>query len=320
VKALVTGGFGFAGRHLATHLVKCGDDVALTYLPKVEDVAGEVGVSVPKVVQTIALDVCDKKAVDSVISLMRPDVIYHLAAITYVPEAQNDPSKTLEVNLTGTENILDAVAKHSPETRILFVGSSNSYGEPRPGSLPQTELSELRPSDIYSLSKTYADLACYCASVSRGVDVVRIRPFQHTGPGQSERFALSSFAKQVAEIKLGRREKEVLVGNLEVKRDYSDVSDIVRGYREAALNGKTNEVYNLCSGESVALESYLKLLIERSGEEIEIKVDPARVREVDVPDVYGSYARASKDFGWSPRVTREAMIDTLLASWVETLS
>lgn len=319
MKALVTGGFGFAGRHLATHLVQCGDDVALTYLPKVENIEQEIGVSVPKVVQSIALDVTDKKAVDNVVSLMRPDVIYHLAAVTYVPEAQDDPKRTFDINLGGTENIIDAVAKHSPETRILFIGSSHSYGEPRPGSLPQTELSELRPSNVYSLSKTYADLACYCASVSRAVDVVRIRPFQHTGPGQSERFALSSFAKQVAEIKLGLREQEVLVGNLEVKRDYSDVSDIVRGYREAALNGKTNEVYNLCSGESVALESLLKLLIERSGEEIEIKVDPSRVREGDVPDVYGSYARANKDFGWSPRVTREATMDTLLAYWIEKL-
>jgi len=318
VKALVTGGFGFAGRHLANHLSKCGDVVALTYLNKTD--SDDTGVPVPRTAQSIALDVSDKESVDSVVSLLRPDVIYHLAAITYVPESQDNPQKTIDVNLGGTENILNAVAKHSPETKVLFVSTSHCYGAPRPGALPQTELSELRPDNPYSLSKAYADLACYHASVTKGLKVVRVRPFQHTGPGQSDRFALSSFAKQIAEIKLGKRERQISVGNLEVKRDYSDVSDIVRGYREAALNGKNNEVYNLCSGKSEALSDLLNLMIKRSGEEIEVVVDPARVREIDVPDVYGSHIRATKDFGWTPRVTQEAMIDTLLAYWLEQLS
>ena len=318
MKALVTGGFGFAGKHLANHLSKCGDNVVLTYVSKTEPV--DDFIPIPRTAQSIALDVTDPQSVDSVIALLRPDVIYHLAAITYVPESLDSPQKTIDVNFRGTENIINAVAKNSPETKILFVGTSHSYGIPRPGALPQTELSELRPDNPYSLSKSFADLACYHAAVSKGLNIVRVRPFQHTGPGQSERFALSSFAKQIAEIKLGKREAQISVGNLEVRRDYSDVSDIVRGYREAALNGKNNEVYNLCSGKSELLQDILNLMISRSGLEIEVVVDPAKVREIDVPDVYGSYARANKDFGWAPRVTQEAMIDTLLGYWVERLS
>lgn len=317
MKALVTGGFGFAGRHLASHLFKCGDVVALTYVSKSD--SEDESIPIPRTAQSIALDVTDKPSVESVVSLMRPDVIYHLAAITYVPESQDNPQKTIDVNLGGTENIINAVAKYSPDTKILFVGTSHAYGAPRPGALPQTELSELRPDNPYSLSKAYADLACYHAAATKNLNIVRVRPFQHTGPGQSERFALSSFAKQIAEIKLGKRERQISVGNLEVRRDYSDVSDIVRGYREAALNGKNNEVYNLCSGKSELLSELLNLMIKRSGEDIEVVVDPARVREIDVPDVYGSYARANKDFGWAPRVTQEAMIDTLLAYWLERL-
>lgn len=326
MRALVTGGYGFVGRHLAHHLVSCGDDVALTYTAdkKAEVVSGKISkedgeLSLPRVVQNVALDVTDSSAVTKVISLMKPDVIYHLAAISFVPDAEKSPTLAFDVNTTGTINILEAIKKHSPETKVLFVGTSQSYGNPRPGALPITEASELRPGNVYALTKTYADLACYAATITDSLHIVRARPFQHTGPGQSPIFALSSFAKQVAKIKLGQAPAQVSVGNLDVKRDYCDVSDVARGYREAALNGKSGEVYNFCYGQSVVLESLLKILIARSGVEIEIVVDPTRVRPVEVPDVFGSYAKAQKELGWKPRVTHEAMLDSLLTHWMECL-
>ena len=324
--ALITGGYGFVGRHLAHHLVSCGDDVVLTYLQdKKEQVLSEkldkdLGeIAPPKSVQNIALDVSNKELVNSVISLVKPDVIYHLAAISFVPDAEKAPELTYKVNTQGTLNILDAVKNNLPDTRVLFVGSSQSYGAPRPGLLPISEQSELRPSNAYALTKTYADLACYTAAKRDSLKVIRARPFQHTGPGQNPMFALSSFSKQIAEIKLGKKEPVVRVGNLDVKRDYSDVSDIVRGYREAALNGKTGEAYNFCFGQSVSMEDMLKILIQRSGMDIEIIVDPERVRPVEVPEVYGSYSKAQKDLGWKPRVSHEAMLDSLLTHWMEVL-
>lgn len=324
MRDLITGGTGFAGRHLARHLIDCGDDVAVTYLPlqPLESSAEheEKGIPVPKAAQSLALDVTDRKAVNEVVALLKPDVIYHLAGITFVPEGENDIDHTFEVNFRGTINVLEAVAKYSRKTRVLVVSSAEVYGDPRPGSLPFTELSELRPISNYGLSKAAADLAAFKYHRREKVDVVRVRPFPHVGPGQNESFAVSSFAHQIACIKLGRKEPVIQVGNLEAKRDYTDVSDIVRGYREASLNGKAGEVYNLCYGESISMGDVLASLIKIADVDAKIVTDPSRVRPVDIPDLYGSHARAQRDFGWRPRVEREVTFDTILSYWLEYLS
>lgn len=319
MRALITGGYGFVGRHLAHHLVKCGDDVAVAYRPSSKDKLDK-GLPLPKTVQTMALDVKNKQSVVELISVVKPDAIYHLAGVSYVPDAESEYMTVYETNTFGTINILEAINNHSKETRFLYVSSSEVYGEPVPGSLPLTEQAVMRPISVYGLTKSSADLAAYKYAYRHGLHTVRVRPFSHTGPGQSERFAISSFAKQVAEIKLGKREPVIKVGNLEVKRDYSDVSDIVIAYREALLNGKRGEAYNLCSGKSVAIADILKLLLEVAEVEAEIKEDPERVRNVDITDVYGSYQRANRDFGWKPRVELEATLHGLFAYWVEELS
>ena len=327
MRALITGGHGFAGRHLAQHLVSCGDDVALTYLPLREgeteesrEAADPRNIPVPKTSQSLALDITDRNSVFEVVSLLKPDVLFHLAAISHVPQGEGNQDAVFDANYRGTVNLLDAVVEHSQDTRFLYVSSSEVYGEPRPGSLPLLEKAELRPVNNYGVSKAAAELSVYSYGHRHGIHAVTVRPFPHTGPGQTERFALSSFAKQVAAAKIGIGQPQISVGNLEVVRDYSDVSDIVRGYREAALNGKPLESYNLCSGESVELGELLNMLIARSGTDVEVVQDPARVRNNDVPDVYGSYERAQRHFGWKPRVEREAMLDSLLAHWMSLLS
>ncbi|MCC6932168.1 MAG: GDP-mannose 4,6-dehydratase [Deltaproteobacteria bacterium] len=324
MRALITGGYGFVGKHLANHLVSCGDDVAVTYLPGVEVPqdrdSEEKGIRLPAVVQSFALDVAQKDAVEQLIALTKPDVVYHLAAISFVPQGENDSSKIYQANLMGTVHCLDAIAKKSPSTRFLLVSSAEVYGDPLGGSLPLNEQMPLRPISTYGVTKAAAELAAYKAAIREGVYTVRVRPFPHIGPGQSDSFAISSFAKQVAEIALGKKEPKVLVGNLEVKRDYSDVSDIVRGYREAALNGKRGDVYNLCSGKSLTIGSMLQELIKISGKEIEVQPDPARMRAIDIPDSYGSYDKAHKDFGWKPRIDLLGTMHSNLAYWVEMLS
>ncbi|MCB0343723.1 MAG: SDR family NAD(P)-dependent oxidoreductase [Bdellovibrionales bacterium] len=322
MRSLVTGGFGFVGRHLAHHLVSCGDDVAVTYQAgeeKADEASINSGVALPKSVQTIALDVCDKKAVNDVISLMKPDAVYHLAAKTFVPDAERQSRDVFEVNLFGTLNILDALVENSPSTRVLFVSSAEVYGEPRPGSLPINEDTPLRPISIYGVTKAAADVAVFKYAKRENLHAVRIRPFPHLGPGQGDRFAISSFAKQIAEIKLGRREPVIYVGNLEAKRDYSDVSDIVRGYREALLNGKRGEAYTLCSGKSVEIGEVLQQLIKVAEVDVEIQVDQERLRPVDIPDSYGTFARAQKDFGWKPRIDLEGTLHSILAYWLENI-
>jgi len=322
MRALITGGHGFVGRHLAQHLVSCGDTVAATYLTSAETAADETAkkIELPKVSQSIALDVCDRSAVFEVISLMQPDAIYHLAALSFVPDGEKDPQRIMEINTIGTMNLLDAMVAHSVDSKFLFVSSSEVYGHPRPGSLPLRETSEMRPTSMYGVSKAAADAAVFKYSYSNGLNAIRVRPFSHVGPGQADHFAISSFAKQVAAVKLGKQEPIIKVGNLDVKRDYSDVSDIVRGYREALLNGKNGESYNLCYGESVEIGELLRGLIALADIEVEVIEEQSRVRVVDIPEMVGSYEKASRDFGWRPRVEREAMLDSLLAFWLDALS
>lgn len=322
MRALITGGHGFVGRHLAQHLVKCGDDVAVTYLSSGELPTDEAAkeISLPTASQSIALDVTDRDAVFEVISLMKPDAVYHLAAMSFVPDGERNPQKIISVNTGGTLNLLDAIVAHNPETRFLFVSSSEVYGHPRPNSLPLTEASELRPTSMYGVSKASADVAVFKYSYRDEIQAIRVRPFSHIGPGQAEQFAISSFARQVALVKLGKQEPVIKVGNLDVKRDYSDVSDIVRGYREALLNGKNGEAYNLCSGESVGIGDLLTSLISLADIEVEVVEEASRVRTVDIPEMVGSHEKATRDFGWRPRVEREAMLDSLLAFWLDTLS
>lgn len=325
MRALVIGGYGFVGRHLAQHLVKCGDDVAVTYLPiKLE--TGGIGpaekdnkIAIPLVVQTLGLDIKDRNAVFEVMKLLQPDVVYHLAAMAYVPDGEAAPEQVFAINTFGALNVLDAIAENSSQTRLLFVSSAEVYGEPRPGGLPLTESSEIRPISAYGVTKAAADLLCYKYFYRNGLHTVRVRPFPHIGPGQADTFAISSFAKQVALIKLGKAKPVIHVGNLEVRRDYTDVLDVVRCYREAILNGKSGEVYNVCSGESLKIGDVLQMLIKLAGVEAEVLVDDSRVRLVDISDLYGSYQKANKDFGWKPRVEREASLDSLLAYWLEIL-
>ena len=319
MRALITGGFGFAGRHLAQYLASCGDDVALTYIPAAKS-EGENTTPLPRTSQSIALDVTDQKAVKQFVALAKPDAIYHLAAKTFVPDAETDFDSYLQVNLRGTLNLLEAIVESSPETKFLCVSSAEVYGDPWPGSLPYTESSTMRPATNYGVTKVAADALAFKYAHHNGVQAVRVRPFPHIGPGQSDRFAISSFAKQVAEIKLGKKEPIIKVGNLEAKRDYSDVSDIVRGYRDALLNGKRGEAYNLCSGQSVVVGDLLKKLIEIAEVQAEIVVDPERYRPVDIPDLYGSYQKAQKDFGWKPRIKLEGTLSSIFAYWMERVS
>lgn len=336
MRVLVTGGSGFVGTHLAGHLVSCRDDVALTYLPTKnlagQDISDKSQVAeiikleeerkkiIPKSVQHIALNICSKEQVNQVISLMQPDVIYHLAALSFVPSGELATKEVFEVNTFGTLNLLEAVKEYCPTCRVLIISSSEVYGMPRPGALPLNESSELRPISAYGISKSAAEQLAFKYFTRDGLHVVSVRPFPHVGPYQEDRFALSSFSKQIAEIKLGLREAVIEVGNIEVKRDFSDVSDIVRGYREAIMNGRSGEVYNLCSGNSYMLSDLIAKILEIAGVEAEIKVNKERVRSTDIPDHVGSYTKASKDFGWKPRVENEAMLGSLFSYWLEALS
>lgn len=334
MRVLITGGLGFAGSHLARHLVDCRDDVAVTYLPDKNvdqnsnliksdfsrQLETERKNNLPKQVQQVALDVTNSEHLEQILSLMKPDVIYHLAGISYVPSGDQNSDLVYRVNTNGTKLLLDSVKKCCPASRVLLVSSAQVYGSPRVSSQPFIETSELRPMSAYGVSKASAEMLCHKAVLSDGLQVVIVRPFTHVGPYQEDTFSLSSFAKQVALVKLGRKEPILEVGNIEVKRDFSDVSDIVRGYRECVLNGRVGEAYNLCSGNSYLLKDLIEQLIKISGVTIEVKVDEDRLRTTDIPELFGSYQKALKEFGWRPRVEAEAFLGGLFTYWLEFLN
>jgi GDP-4-dehydro-6-deoxy-D-mannose reductase len=321
MRALITGGVGFVGTHLSRHLVECRDSVAVTYLPiqkGTKDLEERLAI-LPKSIQSVALDVGDKAALGQILSLMQPEVIYHLAAISFVPDGEGAQDKVLNINAFGTRNIIEAIKEHSPKTRLLLVSSSQVYGAPRVGSQAILETAELRPNNHYGVSKALAEHFLVRAVLADELDGVIARPFPHIGPLQEDRFSLSSFAKQITEIKLGKKAPVLEVGDLSVKRDFCDVSDVVRGYRDMVLNGKSGEAYNLCSGVSFELAEFVNMMLKLAGVEAEIKQDPARMRPADIQEHLGSYQKANREFGWKPRVEVEAMLNSMLSYWEEAL-
>lgn len=243
--------------------------------------------------------------------------VFHLAARTFVPEAMDDPCGVVETNLQGTMKLLTQLHARGGEVRTIFIGSSEAYGPPQ--SLPITEEHPLCPNNPYAMTKAAGDHFCVYAHQSLGMDIVRIRPFNHSGPGQSDRFVLSSLARQIAEAEAGLREPALEVGNLEARRDFSHVRDVVRAYERAVIDGVSGEAYNVCGGRSYAIQEALDTLLGLSGAEIEVKVDPSRTRSSDIPEICGSHAKLTERTGWAPEIGFEELLGDVLDYWREAI-
>ena len=283
MKAFITGAAGFVGGHLKSHLESCGDEVIS------RDAAH--------------FDIRNLAHTTEELAQVKPDVIYHLAGLSFVPECESNFLSALEVNVHGTENVLRAARESCPSAVIVVVSSGEVYGAVDPAKLPFKESNEVNPVNNYSLSKIFAEkLAVRARSIFKQKTVI-MRPFNHIGPGQSTRFVVSSFAEQLAKMKKGEKETIMRVGNLSAKRDLTDVRDIVRGYRLAALKGEG--LYNLCSETTVSIQSILDLLIRISGMEVKVEIDPSRLRATDTAESRGSYEKAKAELGWSPQIPLE---------------
>jgi GDP-4-dehydro-6-deoxy-D-mannose reductase len=227
----------------------------------------------------------------------------------------SDPRGTWALNLGGTLNLIEAVKPAAPgkSPRIVLVGSGVCYGDPAPEHIPVSESCPLRPNNPYAASKAAADLLGVQSFLSDKLDVVVVRPFNHAGPRQSPRYVLATLAKQVAEVERGLKDR-VEVGNLEVVRDYTDVRDVVRAYRLLALRGRAGEIYNLGSGVGLKLADALRRLTEMASRPVEVRVDPARVRPVDLPLLVADASKLREAVGWAPAFP----IDRTLRDMLET--
>jgi GDP-4-dehydro-6-deoxy-D-mannose reductase len=312
MKALITGIAGFAGSHLAELLLESGDEVCGCVFPG-ESTRNLDGFESD--LQLFTADIRDSDAVSTLVAGVKPDAIYHLAAIAFIPDSIADPRLTFETNLMGSMNLFEAAKKSVKGSRILFVGSADEYGVVREGELPVNEENPLRPANPYSVSKVSASMLAYQYGLSGQLDVVRVRPFNHTGPRQSPQFVCSDFARQIVEVEKKKRAADIQVGNLNPKRDFSDVRDVVRAYREIVRHGERCEVYNICSGTAVEIREILNMLVSASGQDVRIVERQNRVRKSEVKEIRGDFGKLERATGWKPSVPLQRTLEDLLEYW-----
>lgn len=306
MRVLVTGACGFVGGYLIEHLRECGDEVLAGVIDSVQK-------KLP--CETVKFDVTDMEACGRIINMFKPELIYHLAGIAFVPEAENNFDRALKVNVGGTNNIFRTCHLLQLKTTVLLVSSAEIYGRITPQDLPIRESTALRPANNYSLSKGMAEMVAHRYDQFGYVRSVIVRPFNHIGPGQNNRFVASSFAYQLAQIAKGHAPARMEVGNLQAKRDFTDVRDMVKAYRLAALKG--SGVYNLGSGRSVSIQEMLDTLVRISGLKVQIDHDPARMRGSEVPDIYCSYEKAQKELDWRPTVPLQDTLSSIYQYWLK---
>lgn len=292
VRALVTGGSGFVGTWLRSHLEEMGDDVVTP--------GGE-------------FDVTDGPTVQRTVSDARPDAVYHLAGLAHVGRSWEDPVGFFETNAGGTLNVLEAARQCWPVPRVLVVSSAEVYGETEPHQLPLTEDMPLRPVSPYALSKAAAELAAVQAHLGRGVPAIRVRPFNHLGAGQSPTFAVPALAGRILAAK-ARGSGVLRTGNLSARRDFTDVRDVVRAYRLLVERAPAGDAYNVCSGRDVSIEEVVGRLLDLAGADLRLKPDPELMRPVDTPALRGDPSRLHAATGWEPTVPLEESLRAVLDS------
>jgi GDP-4-dehydro-6-deoxy-D-mannose reductase len=317
VRALITGASGFAGSWLCRECAAAGDEVvAVSRRGSVPDGCGIA----------LAVDLRDAGAVRDAVRSARPDVVYHLAALTSVGRSWEEPAQTLSENAQTSVNLLEALRGLDADVRVVWVSSCEVYGEP--AVLPAAEDAALQPANPYAVSKLSAELLAQLYADAHGLQIIRARPFSHSGPGQRPIFLLSNLAQQAA---AGQRDGvsrlRIVTGNPDTRRDFTDVRDVVRAYRLLGTclpesrpdshAGSASPVYNVSSGVSVSAREQVALLAELIAPiDVELVVDPKRVRAHEVMDLRGDPSRLTADTGWRPRIPlRQTMLDTI--SWWE---
>lgn len=318
-KILITGINGFAGSHLAEYVLKnnLGEVYGTTRgrtvnLENLENVKNKV--------ELTECDITDSYSVEKTIDEIKPDYVFHLAAQAFVPASWRSPIETMNTNVIGSLNLFEAIRKSNTNPLIQICGSSEEYGMVLPEETPITEDNPLRPLSPYGVSKVAMDLMGYQYFKSYGMKIVRTRAFNHSGPRRGEVYVDSDWCRQVIQIEKGKKEPVVMVGNLEAKRDFTDVRDIVRGYWLSLKKGKAGEVYNICSGKTWKMKDVLDKIISLSkAKNIKVQEDPKRLRPSDVQLLLGDNKKFCEATGWKPEIPYEKTLEDLMAYWRERL-
>jgi GDP-4-dehydro-6-deoxy-D-mannose reductase len=313
LRAFITGIAGFAGSHLADHLLEqnvahiCGVSLPGESTRNIEHIQDRI--------ELYPLDLADYHLVRDLLDQVRPDCIFHLAAQASVGRSWLDPAETLTCNMTLQLNLLQAIVELGISPRILVIGSADEYGLVHSEDLPIDEDTPLRPLNPYAVSKIMQDYLGYQYHMSHGLHVVRMRPFNHIGPRQGLGFVVADFAHQIARIEQGLQPPVMQVGNLSAQRDFTDVRDTVRGYYLALLKGQPGAVYNLGSSRAYSMQQILDMLLSMSQAQVRIETDPERMRPSDVSVVVSDCSRLRADTGWEPTYHIETSLDDVLTFW-----
>ncbi len=314
MRVLITGVTGFAGRHLASLLVEHHREAEVWGLARWDSPREELR-PLDAVLTFVTGDLTDAGSLVRALQASKPDILLHLAAASTVSSSWGTPAEVMAVNVLGTVNLLEAVRTLDLDPVIVLAGSAEAYGLVDEGDLPVSEHQPFRPVSPYGVSKATVDLLGHQYHAAYGLRVIRLRLFNHTGPGRPDRFVASSFARQIAEVERSRRAPVLEVGNLDVVRDFSDVRDVARAYWAAAVHGDAGAAYNLCSGRPVSIRQLLDHLRTLSTADIEVRVDPGRLRTTEIPALYGDPRAFTAATDWRPTIPLEQTLHDILEWW-----
>ncbi len=312
MRVLITGADGFVGSHLARYLV--------------ENTGAEIlGLGLRESLEGDPWDRCDYRKCDildegklrEILLDFRPQYIFHLAAQSSVQQSWERWELTYDIALKGQCHLMDAARDSGEEIRIHVACSAEEYGEVSEDELPLKESHPLKPATPYAMSKVIQDYLAVFYHQAYGLETIRTRAFNQTGPGQSPHFVVSDFAYQIARIEAKKEPPLIKVGNLSARRDFTDVRDVVRAYWELLRRGEPGEVYNVCSGRDYSIQEILEKLLAISPMEIQVEVDPARVRPLDIPVLKGDNSRMRELTGWEPVIPMEETLRDVLDWWRE---
>ncbi|MFQ5743522.1 MAG: GDP-mannose 4,6-dehydratase [Acidobacteriota bacterium] len=312
LRSLITGIGGFAGGHLAAALLARGEAVAGYTLGNSQHSQLE---PILEHLQLVEADVLNGQALSAAMVDFRPDIVYHLAALTHVGEAWKKRRQTLEVNILGTATVLEAASKLNPKPKVLLASSGQVYGAGGEGGSILSERHTPRPLSPYAASKRCAETLALQAWVGESLATVIVRTFNFTGPWQTPDFVCSDFARQIAWAEAGLGPAQIRIGNLDARRDFSDVRDIVEGYMLIADRGEAGKIYNLASGRAIRIGDLLEQLLELSRVPIDVQQDPGRLRPVEITSMAGDASRARDELGWRPRVSLQETLESVLDFW-----
>jgi len=307
-KALIIGGAGFVGNYLINHIAdELKWNVFVTKMSHEKSINDKA--------EVYDLDILDKIQISKVLEEIRPDYIFHLAAQSSVALSWKNPGLTIDVNIKGSVNVMDAVRELDYKPRMLFIGSGEEYGQIKPNESPIKEDNVVRPGNIYAATKACQNMIGKLYSDAYDMDIMMVRAFNHIGPNQAPMFVVADFCKQVVEIERGEKAPIIFTGNLTAKRDFTDVRDVVRAYGMLIQKGQKGETYNIGSGHAIAIGEILDKILHITDVKIETKVDTKKLRPVDIPIIEADTKKIRECTGWEPKIPLDRTLTETLEYW-----